>query len=475
MPPSRAIAPVLVVSPLVFAAAATAPLAAINLAPSLDAINGVVWGPPTLWLIGLTGVYLMVGLRLMPLRRIGFGIRQALASIRSSRGEGDVSAFASLTTALAATIGTGNVAGVAGAIAVGGPGAVFWMWLIALVGMATKYAESLLAVHYREVDDLGEHVGGPMYFIRNGLGPRWAWLGTLFAIFGTLAGFGIGNGVQAHELALALRTALNVPELLTGVVMAAIAFAVLIGGIERIGKVTEVVVPFMALVYVGGALVILGLHAAEIPSALSLIVSDAFSGQAVAGGSLGVVIQKGIARGVFSNEAGLGTAPIAQAAAKPGDPVLQGAVAMLGTFIDTIVVCTMTALVIVISGEFMGGQSGVALTMAAFNHGLPGSAWLVTFGTVFFTGTTILGWGYYSERCLEFLVGTRAIKPFRLVWVAVVVIGAVLSGGVIWTIADILNALMAIPNLIGVLLLSGTVFRLTRAYRFEAAAEQPGS
>jgi AGCS family alanine or glycine:cation symporter len=434
----------------------------------LDAINDVVWGPLTLLLIGLTGLYLMVGLRFMPLRRIGFGFRQALGSIRSSSGEGDVSAFEGLTTALAATIGTGNVAGVAGAIATGGPGAVFWMWLIAFVGMATKYVESLLAVHYREVDELGEHVGGPMYFIRNGLGPRWGWLATLFALFGTLAGFGIGNGVQSHEMALALKTSLGVPELLTGLVMAAITFLVLIGGIERIGKVTEVVVPFMAIVYVVGALVILGAHLGEIPAAFGLILRDAFTGQAVAGGALGTVIQKGIARGVFSNEAGLGTAPIAQAAAKPGDPVLQGTVAMLGTFIDTIIVCTMTALVIVISGLYSGDQRGVALTMAAFDKGLPGAAWLVTFGTVFFTGTTILGWGYYSERCLEFLAGTAAIRPFRLVWVAMVVIGAVATGGVIWTIADILNGLMAIPNLIGLLLLSGTAFRLTRAYDFEA-------
>jgi AGCS family alanine or glycine:cation symporter len=442
--------------------------------PFLDALNNVVWGPITLWLIGLTGFYLMVGLGFMPLRRIGFGFRQALGSIRSSKGEGDVTAFEGLTTALAATIGTGNVAGVAGAIATGGPGAVFWMWLIAFVGMATKYAESVLAVHYREVDDRGEHVGGPMYFIRNGLGPGWGWLATLFALFGTLAGFGIGNGVQAHEMALALKTSLGVPELLTGVVMAVITFLVLIGGIERIGKVTEVVVPFMAIVYVVGALVIMLVHLGEIPAALGVIFNDAFTGQAVAGGALGTVIQKGISRGVFSNEAGLGTAPIAQAAAKPGDPVLQGTVAMLGTFIDTIIVCTMTALVIVISGLYTGDQSGVALTMAAFDKGLPGASWLVTFGTVFFTGTTILGWGYYSERCLEFLAGTRAIQPFRLVWVAVVVIGAVATGGVIWTVADILNGLMAIPNLIGLLLLSGTVFRLTREYSFKEA-QQPAS
>jgi AGCS family alanine or glycine:cation symporter len=444
----------------------------------LDQINGFVWGPPTLWLIGLTGLYLMVGLRFMPLRRIGYAMRQTLNSLKNPGGEGDVSAFASLMTALAATIGTGNVAGVAGAIGVGGPGAVFWMWVIALVGMATKYAESLLAVHFREVDELGEHVGGPMYVIRNGLGRGWGWLAVLFALFGTLAGFGIGNGVQAHELAKALNVSLGIPPMLTGIAMAAITFVVIIGGIERIGRVASAVVPFMAIVYVGGSLTILLAHINALPAALALIVQDAFSGQAVAGGSIGVMIQKGIARGVFSNEAGLGTAPIAQAAAKPGDPVLQGSVAMLGTFIDTIIVCTMTALVIVVSGAWLPMEgsdplTGVELTIAAFDWGLPGGAWLVTFGTVFFTATTILGWGYYSERCLEFLVGVRALKAFRLVWVAVVVLGSVASFDLIWTIADILNALMAVPNLIALLLLSATVFRLTRDYDFKQVSPKP--
>ena len=438
----------------------------------LNQINSVVWGPYTLWLIGLTGLYLMVGLRFMPLRRIGYAVRQTVASIRDGSGAGDVSAFASLMTALAATIGTGNVAGVAGAIGVGGPGAVFWMWLIALVGMATKYAESMLAVHHREVDELGEHVGGPMYVIRNGLGRGWGWLAVLFAVFGTLAGFGIGNGVQANAMAQVLNTSLGIPPLATGIVFAAITFAVIIGGIERIGRVASTVVPFMAIVYVGGALTILLAHLSEIPAALVLIVKDAFTAQALAGGAIGVMIQKGISRGIFSNEAGLGTAPIAQAAAKPGDPVLQGSVAMLGTFIDTIIVCTMTALVIVISGAWLPMEGatapqGVALTMAAFDWGLPGGAWLVTFGTVFFTATTILGWGYYSERCLEFLVGVKGIKPFRLVWVAVVVLGSVASFDLIWTVADILNGLMALPNLIALLLLSGTVFQLTRQYTFE--------
>ena len=444
----------------------------------LAEINGFVWGPFTLWLIGLTGFYLMLGLKFQPLRRIGFGFREAIASIRSNGGEGDVSAFKSLTTALAATIGTGNVAGVAGAIAVGGPGAVFWMWLIALVGMATKYAESLLAVHYREVDELGEHVGGPMYFIRNGLGKNWAWMGWLFAFFGALAGFGIGNGVQANAMAEALQASFGVPPLLTGIVVASITLAVLIGGIERIGRVTQVVVPVMAAVYVIGALIILVANLDQIPGAFGLIFSNAFNGEAAAGGSLGVVIQRGIARGVFSNESGLGTAPIAQAAAKPGDPVLQGSVAMIGTFIDTIVICSMTALVIIISGlysqaDYVSGAKNVSLTINAFGTALPGFDWIVVFGTVFFTLTTILGWGYYSEKCLEYLAGVKAIRPFRLVWVAVVVFGAVASGGAVWTIAEILNGLMAIPNLIGLLLLSPVVFRLTQSYDFNTRKQSP--
>ncbi|TCD57331.1 alanine/glycine:cation symporter family protein [Synechococcus sp. BS55D] len=437
----------------------------------LNTLNGWVWGPITLGLIGFTGLYLMVGLRFMPLRRIGFAVRAMVDSIRNTEGEGDVSAFQGLMTALAATIGTGNVAGVATAIGVGGPGAVFWMWLVALLGTATKYGESLLAVHFRETDALGEHVGGPMYAIRHGLGRHWGWLATAFAVFGTLAGFGIGNGVQAHELANALDD-YGIPALATGVVMAVITFAVIIGGIERIGRVAAVVVPFMAVLYVLGSLVILLGHLAEIPAALGLILRDAFTGEAAAGGVVGVVIQKGIARGVFSNEAGLGTAPIAQAAARPGDPVLQGAVAMLGTVIDTLIICTMTALVIVISGAYGEGLAGVDMTKAAFAWGIPAGDHLVAIATMLFTATTILGWGYYSERCLEFLVGVGApLRIFRFVWVAVVVIGAVASFETVWTVADILNGLMALPNLVALLLLSPVVFRLTGEYRFSSRQE----
>ena len=437
---------------------------------SLEKISSVVWGPATLLLIAGTGLYLMVGLQWMPLRRLGFALNAMVASMRTNKssdqsGEGEVNAFQGLMTALAATIGTGNVAGVAAAIGAGGPGAVFWMWLAAVLGIATKYGECMVAVQFREVDSLRDHVGGPMYAIRNGLGPRWAWLGIVFALFGTFAGFGIGNGVQAHELASVL-SSYGVPPLATGIGMAFLTFVVIVGGIRRIGRVAGVVVPVMAGIYVLSALVILLLHIGEIPAALQLIVQDAFTGRAAAGGALGVVIQKGIARGVFSNEAGLGTAPIAQASARPGDPVLQGAVAMLGTVIDTLIICTMTALVIVISGRYMDSEQGVMLTKSAFDWALPGAGHLVSFATVTFTATTILGWSFYSERCLEFLAGVRPIRWFRLVWVAVVVIGATASFDVVWLIADILNGLMAIPNLLSLLLLSPVIFKITREYNF---------
>lgn len=437
---------------------------------TLEEISGFVWGPATLILIAGTGLYLMLGLKLMPLRRLGFALNAMLASMTSDKGatqsgDGEVNAFQGLMTALAATIGTGNVAGVAAAIGAGGPGAVFWMWLAALLGIATKYSECMLAVQYREVDALNTLVGGPMYAIRNGLGRHWSWLGIAFALFGTLAGFGIGNGVQAHEMASVL-SSYGIPRLATGIGMAVITFAVIVGGIRRIGRVAGVVVPLMAGIYILSSLVILVFHISEIPAALQVIVQDAFTGKAAAGGAVGVVIQKGISRGVFSNEAGLGTAPIAQASARPGDPVLQGSVAMLGTVIDTLIICTMTALVIVISGQYLESGQGVMLTKSAFDWAFPGAGHLVSFATVTFTATTILGWGFYSERCLEFLAGVQPIRWFRLVWVAVVVIGAIASFDVVWMIADILNGLMAIPNLISLLLLSPVIFKITRDYNF---------
>ena len=429
-------------------------------------INGFAWGWPTVILITGTGILLMVGLGFMPLLRIPYGVRMLLRQPTSS-GEGEISPFQALMTSMAATIGTGNIAGVAVAIAMGGPGAVFWMWLIAIFGIATKYAEALLAVHFREVDPLGNHVGGPMYYIRNGLGPNWAWLGGFFALFGMLAGFGIGNGVQSFEVSSALAT-IGIPRLLTGVVLGVLVFGVIIGGIKRIAQAASAIVPLMSLFYVIACLVIILSNISEVPEAFSTIFSNAFTGEAAASGTLTQVILMGFKRGIFSNEAGLGSAPIAHAAANTNDPVRQGTIAMLGTFIDTLVICTMTALVIITTGAYQSGESGSDLSIAAFNSGLAGSGWVVTAGLVVFALTTVLGWGFYSERCTEYLFGVQAILPFRLMWVAVVVIGAVAGNrGVVWDVADTLNGLMAIPNLIALGLLSGTVFSLSKNYRFE--------
>ena len=431
-----------------------------------DPINGVVWGWPMVTLIAVTGIVLMLGLRLMPLQRIGYGVRM-LAKPAEAGEDGDISAFGALMTSLSATIGTGNIAGVAGAIAIGGPGAVFWMWVIAVFGIATKYAEAVLAVRYREVDGLGNHVGGPMYYIRNGLGPNWQWLAVLFALFGMLAGFGIGNGVQCFEVSSALAAA-GIPRVATGLVLGGLVFAVIIGGINRISQAASALVPAMSILYVLACLLVLGLNISDVPGAFGTIFANAFNGQAAAGGAFGQVVLMGFKRGVFSNEAGLGSAPIAHAAARTNDPVRQGTVAMLGTVIDTLIICTMTALVIITTGVYGSGESGSNLSILAFNTGLSGSGWVVTAGLVIFAFTTVLGWSFYGERCTEFLFGERAIKPFRFVWVAVVVIGSVAGDrGVVWGLADTLNGLMALPNLIALLLLSGTVFQLTREYTFE--------
>ena len=435
-------------------------------------INSLVWGWPTVILIAITGIALMVGLRFMPLTRLVYGVRMMLAPADADAKDGEITPFQALMTSLSATIGTGNIAGVAGAIAVGGPGAVFWMWVIAVFGIATKYAEAVLAVRYRETDAAGDHVGGPMYYIRNGLGSRWAWLGGLFALFGMLAGFGIGNGVQAFEVSSALEAA-GVPRPVTGVVLGVLVFAVVVGGIRRIAKAASAIVPLMSILYVLACLVILLINITALPGAFGTIFSNAFTGEAAAGGALGQVILMGFKRGIFSNEAGLGSAPIAHAAARTTDPVRQGTVAMLGTFIDTIIICTMTALVIISTGAYaqvVDGErlSGANLSIAAFNTGLPGSGLVVTMGLVVFAFTTVLGWSFYGERCTSYLFGDKAVMPFRLLWVAMVVFASIAgTSGAIWGVADTLNGLMALPNLIALLLLSGTVFRLTRDYRFD--------
>jgi len=433
----------------------------------VSSINSLVWGVPMLVAILGTGLFLMAGLRLLPLRKLGLGFK-LLWQGRKASGEGDIPPFRALMTSLAATIGTGNIAGVATAIFLGGPGALFWMWCTALVGMATKYAEAVCAVHYRETDERGMHVGGPMYYIKNGLSKKWAWLGTAFAIFGAIAGFGIGNTVQANSVADVMQSSFSIPVWLTGIVLMVLVAAVLIGGIKRISGVASKLVPFMAISYIGAGIIILLVNAQAIPDALSLIFSSAFTGTAAAGGFAGAAvwaaIQFGVARGIFSNEAGLGSAPIAHAAATTNSPVKQGLIAMLGTFIDTLIVCTITGLVIITSGAWTTGETGASLSSLAFSNTIPGGEYLVTIALSLFAFSTILGWSYYGERCIEYLFSVKAIIPFRILWIVAIPIGAISELNFIWLLADTLNALMALPNLIALILLAPVVFKLSRDY-----------
>jgi AGCS family alanine or glycine:cation symporter len=388
---------------------------------------------------------------------------------RESKQEGDISPYQALMTSLSATIGTGNIAGVATAIALGGPGAIFWMWVTALFGMATKYAEAVLAVKYREIDEQGRHVGGPMYYIKNGLGKRWYWLAVIFALLGSIAAFGIGNMVQANSVADAVKTLFQIPVWQTGLVMTVLTAAVILGGLSRIAAVAAKLVPTMAIAYIVGALFVIVKHYDQVPDALLLIINSAFTETAAVGGFTGAAvwaaIRFGVARGVFSNEAGLGSAPIAHAAARTKDPVQQGMIAMLGTFIDTLMICTMTALVIVLTGAWSSGETGAALSTLAFNTGLPGwGGYIVVFGLVVFAFTTILGWSYYGERCAEFLFGVRIVWPYRVLWLCAIPVGAMGKLGLIWTLADVMNGLMAVPNLIALSLLSPVIFKVTRQY-----------
>ncbi|GMR00899.1 MAG: sodium:alanine symporter family protein [Gammaproteobacteria bacterium] len=439
----------------------------------ISAINGIVWGPLMLLLILGTGLYLMYGLSFMPLKRIGYSFRllwQGRQSVYDrSRGEGDIAPFNALMTSLSATIGTGNIAGVATAIFLGGPGALFWMWCTALVGMATKYAEAVLAVKYREVDKRGLHIGGPMFYIKNGLKPHWSWLGTCFALFGAIAGFGIGNSIQANSVADVIYDTFAVPHLVTGIILAVLAAMVLLGGIKRIANVAGKLVPLMALAYVGAGLIILTINYDELPHAFALIFTHAFTPIAATGGFAGAAvwaaIRFGVARGIFSNEAGLGSAPIAHAAASTDSPVQQGSIAMLGTFIDTIIICSITGLVIISSGVWSQGETGASLSSAAFESTLPGvGSYIVTFGLSVFAFTTILGWSFYGEKCVEYLFGEIAITPFRWLWIMAVPVGATANLDLMWLVADTLNALMAIPNLIALILLSPVVFKLTKEH-----------
>ncbi|NNM01534.1 MAG: sodium:alanine symporter family protein [Gammaproteobacteria bacterium] len=435
----------------------------------LDELSSLVWGEFVLIpLLALVGIYLTLGLKAYPWRRLPRAFKLLWAGRSADNAHGEIAPFNALMTALSATIGTGNIAGVATALFVGGPGAIFWMWVIALFGMATKYGEAVLAVRYREVDAAGRYVGGPMYYIRNGLGQRWRWLAAAFALFGMLAAFGIGNMVQANSCADVLQAEFGVPVGVTGLALATLAGAVIIGGIRRIGEVAGRLVPIMALAYVGGALVILIGRIDQVPAALRLIVHDAFAGSAAGGGFAGATVwmalRWGVARGIFSNEAGLGSAAIAHAAARTDDPVRQGTIAMLGTFIDTIVICTMTALVILTTGVWQSGETGAPLSALGFSTGIPGGGYIVSLGLVVFAFTTIIGWSYYGERCAEYLFGIAVIKPYRLLWLAALLVGAMVKLELVWTLADVLNGLMALPNLVAMLLLSPVIFKLTNDY-----------
>jgi len=444
----------------------------------MSAVNGFVWGPYMLAFLVGTGVYLTIRLKGIQFTRLTAALRLIFSSSSredSGRGQGDISPFQALTTALSATIGTGNIAGVATAIFLGGPGAVFWMWVCAVFGMATKFAEAVLAVKYRHILPDGTMQGGPMRYIADGLGLRW--LGWLFALMGCVAAFGIGSMVQSNSVAVALEHTWNVPPWITGLVMAIMTGVVIIGGIKRIGKVTEKIVPIMSIFYVAGALVILCLNITGIPDALSLIFSHAFTPASATGGFAGAAVASairfGVARGVFSNESGLGSAPIAHAAARTDNPVRQGLIAMTGVFFDTIIVCSMTALVILSTGAWTSGKTSSALTSLAFETALPGVGnIIVTIGLAIFAYSTMIGWAYYGEECIQYLMGIRARVPYRYVFCTVIALGAFQKVGFVWDFSDTMNGAMAIPNLIGLIGLSGVLVNETRKRLDETA--RPG-
>ena len=430
---------------------------------ALQWLNGYLWGPPMLVLLLGTHLFLTVRLRFIQ-RYLGLAIKLSFAT--DEGGEGDVSHFGALTTALAATIGTGNIVGVATAVSLGGPGAVLWCWLTGVFGIATKYAEALLAVKYRTRTADGTMLGGPMYALEKGLGRKW--LAVLFSVFTAIAAFGIGNMVQANSISDLLHESTGVSPWLTGGLLTVLVGVVILGGIRSIARVCEKLVPFMAAGYVLGCLAILALTYTTVPATLALIFRSAFTGQAAAGGFAGATVMMaarfGVARGLFSNESGLGSAPIVAAAAQTSHSVRQALVSSTGTFWDTVVVCAMTGLVIVNSGDWTGGLNGARLTKTAFAH-IPylGSA-ILTFGLLTFVFTTIIGWEYYGERAMEYLFGKKAIRPYRVAWVVAVLVGAVATLPVVWNFADAANALMAIPNLVALLLLNGVIVAETRDY-----------
>lgn len=426
----------------------------------------LMWGPWILFLLLGTGCWLTIRLRGIQVRQLFYSLRLTFSKERG--GEGDISHFGALATALAATVGTGNIAGVSAAVALGGPGAIFWMWVTGLVGMATKYCEGFLAVKYRQVNHRGEISGGPMYYLEKGLGQKW--LGVCFAFFGAMAAFGIGNMVQANTTVHALNGSLGVSSFFVGGVMMLLTGMVIIGGIKRIAEVASYLVPFMVLVYFLGALIVVLNNLDGLGVGFKMIMEDAFTGTAATGGfagaSLASTIRYGVARGLFSNESGMGSAPIAAAAAKTNQPAKQALVSMTGTFIDTLVVCSLTALALSSTGVWVSGETGVALTLQAFSEGLPG-IWgnvIVTIGTVTFAFSTILAWEYYGEKCFEYLFGDKYILFYRYAWVIFVFVGAQIKLEMVWNFSDAMNALMAIPNLIGLVLLTRTLVKGTETF-----------
>ena len=445
----------------------------INLEEVLKNIDGIVWGPPLLILLVGTGIYFTFKLNFIQMFKLPLAIKYLFLNDddkSDNEAKGEVSSFAALCTALSATIGTGNIVGVATAIATGGPGALFWMWVAAFFGMATKYAEGVLAIKYREVDENGEMSGGPMYYIEKGVGNKF--LANMFAFFGiAVALLGIGTFGQVNSISKAALISFNIPIWFTAIIITILVTLVTLGGIKRISNVAEKIVPTMAILYIIGALLVLICNFKAIPSAITLIIKSAFNPSAALGGTTGITIslaiQMGIGRGVFSNEAGLGSAPIAAAAAKTKYPVKQGLISMTGTFIDTIIICTMTGLAIVLTGSFNSGLEGAAMTTFAFENGLPFAIigkYIVNIGLIFFAFTTIIGWNYYGERCIQYLIGIKGIKFYKIIFIALVGVGPFLSLNLVFIIADIVNGLMALPNLIGLIKLRNIVISETNNF-----------
>ncbi len=442
-------------------------------------VGEFVWGPIMIILLLATGLILTSGTKAIQFRKLHISIRQLFS--RDYSGDGDITPFQAVMTSLASTIGTGNIAGVASAIASGGPGAVFWMWITAAIGGATKYAEALLAIKYRTTNDRGEQSGGPMYYIKIGMndvyGGNWGWLGWLFAFFGLMASFGIGNMAQSNSVASSIYTSIGLSPVFTGVILLISVGLVIIGGIKSIGKVTEFIVPFMSVVYIFGSIAVILSNSDMILSSFEMIFSNAFSSKAVSGGFLGTVIKYGVARGVFSNEAGLGSGAIAHAASRNSNAPLQGILGSLEAFIDTILICTMTALVILSSGLISinktngrmileDGLSGAALTTRAFDASIPGGigSFIVSFGLIFFAFSTILAWYYYGSKCLEYMAGLRITELYKWVFIILVFVGAIAPLDIVLSISDAFNGLMAIPNLIALVALSPVVYKLTKEF-----------